>query len=170
MLKRLVLGLLKGGLVGGALAMLMIHGFGLNAFGAILAYILAIVAGLLTGLVAGRPIWAKDARIEAGLKAFAGAIVGAGLMWVMRSWVNVSLDFGAYGNGVVGELPIVALPTVATILALFYEADNSGAEPKASEETGETKARVAELASSDQSLADDLLEEDAPEERARRTR
>jgi hypothetical protein len=172
MLKRLLLGLVKGGLVGGAFALLMIHGFGLNAFGALLAYILAMVVGVVTGLVAGKPIWAKDARIEAGLKAVAGAVVGALLMLALRSWANISLDLGAYGNGVIGELPIVALPTVATLLALFYEVDNTGATAAQAEEKEKDKperARIAEGAAGS-SLADELLEDDAAEERARRTR
>ncbi len=172
MLKRLLLGLVKGGLVGGAFALLMIHGFGLNAFGALLAYILAVVVGVVTGLIAGKPIWAKDARIEAGLKAVAGAVVGALLMFALRSWANISLDLGAYGNGVIGELPIVALPMVATILALFYEVDNTGATAAAAAEAeaAPQKARIAEGSGAEQSLADALLEDDAAEERARRTR
>src|SRR5690606_894675 len=68
----LVTGLIVGGLVGFALAKL-----GFAAPGAIVAYLAAGLAGALVGLIAGKPIWAKDARIEAGMKAIVGALLGA---------------------------------------------------------------------------------------------
>ena len=135
-----------------------------------LAYLLAVATGIVTGLVAGKPIWAKDARIEAGLKAAAGAVVGAGLMYALRTWGGVSVDLGAYGNGVLGELPMTALPMVATVLALFYEIDNSGEEPDAKSEVEKTgKTRVAE-ALPDAARVDDLYEDEPAEERVRRTK
>ena len=65
MLGRLITGILKGLVLGGLV------GFGLVKLGmavpaAWLAYVAAAITGVLIGLIAGKPIWAPDARIEAG--------------------------------------------------------------------------------------------------------
>jgi hypothetical protein len=98
MLIRLVLGLLKGlaigGLVGFGLAKL-----GLAAPAALFAYTAAALVGALVGLIAGKPIWAADGRIEAGLKAGFGALLATGLMALARSLgFAMPVDLGA-GRG-----------------------------------------------------------------------
>lgn len=161
MLKRALIGLLKGVLVGGALGAGLVYGLGVPVFAAWLAYVAAVVTGAVTGLVAGKPIWQKDARIEAGLKAVAGGVVGALAMFGIRQWLGVSIDLGELGKGALGDLPLTSLPLVATALALFFEIDNTGDDPKAG---ATTKKRVeGEKASVDQ--VDDLAEEEesAPE-------
>ncbi len=169
MLKRLLFGLVKGVLVGGLLGLLLVKGLGLTAFGAILAYLFAVLAGVLTGLVAGKPIWAKGARIEAGLKAFVGALLGAGVMFILRKWVPVHLDLGAFGNGVLGELPIASLPVVATGLALLYEIDNTGGDEPEEAEGAKSKKRVdAGAAPEEESLEEALEREDAEQRRSAR--
>ena len=75
MLGRLLVGIVKGIVLGGLL------GFGLLKLGqavpiAIVAYLAAAVTGILIGLIAGKPIWAPDAKIEAGMKAGVGALLG----------------------------------------------------------------------------------------------
>src|SRR5215813_4761895 len=97
MLKRLVVGLLLGAIVGVVLAVALAQGLGITsfdqgAFGAAGAYLAAVVTGVLTGLVAGKPIWSADGKIEAGLKAFFGALLAAGGMFVLRQWVHIPVD------------------------------------------------------------------------------
>ena len=126
--------------MGGLLAFALVKGFGLVTFGALIAYAAAVVTGVLTGLIAGKPIWARDARIEAGLKAFAGAFLGAAVMFALRRWVGVDVSLGELGQGVVGELPAVSLPLIGVALALVFELDHSvGRESETSEKT---KTRV----------------------------
>ena len=100
MAKRMILGLIKGLLVGGVVALVLVKGLGVVSFGAALAYVAAVATGALTGLVAGKPVWARGARIEAGVKAFAGALLAAGAMFVLRTWGDFSLDLSAYAAGV----------------------------------------------------------------------
>jgi hypothetical protein len=132
MLKRLLLGLVIGLVVGGVAAGVAIEGLGLVTFvgagGAAIAYVLAAFTGVLVGLVAGKPIWAKGGQIEAGLKAFFGALLGAGLMFAIRSWLGVTVDLGALhaGAGAIGTLPAASLPVIAMLLGGFYELDNTG--------------------------------------------
>jgi hypothetical protein len=161
------MGLLKGALVGGLLGAVCIYGLGMPVVAAWLAYLGAVLAGALTGLVAGRPIWAKGARIEAGLKAGAGALLAAAGMFAIRKWLGVSLDLGALGHGVIGDLPIVAFPMVATALALFFEIDNTGGEP---EPPKKTRVESVELGSDAAAEAEEapLEEEEDAVDKARR--
>jgi hypothetical protein len=130
MLKRLLVGIVIGILVGGLLAAGIVKLFGVTfalTGGAVLAYAAALLTGALVGLVAGKPVWAKGAWIEVGLKAFVGAVLAAGIMFVLRRWVDVSVNlvsFGA-GTGALGELPAASLPIIATLLSVFYELDNT---------------------------------------------
>jgi hypothetical protein len=133
MLKRLLLGLVIGLIVGALIAGVAVEGLGMLTFagtgGAALAYVFAAVTGVLVGLVAGKPIWARGGQIEAGLKAFFGALLGAGLMFALRSWVSVplDLDFIHAGHGLLGNLPAASLPVIAMLLGGFYELDNTPA-------------------------------------------
>jgi hypothetical protein len=169
MLTRLLIGIAKGLFIGGLL------GFGLAkagfvAPGAFIAYLAAALAGVLTGLVAGKPIWAKDAKIEAGMKAVVGALLGAGLMYATRRWLNIALPFElgdlsaaneslgeTAASGTVGGLAVTSLATIAGLLGGFYEADNTPSEG----DDGEAKARSSTVRVA---AADDDEDEDAGEE------
>src|SRR5271170_1592032 len=109
MLRRLLIGLVLGLVVGGLAAAGLVAGLHMTMFdagtgGIVLAYIAAALTGVLTGLVAGKPIWASGAKIEAGLKAFFGALIAGGLMFAARRWLTttVDLDFIHAGAGAIG--------------------------------------------------------------------
>lgn len=187
MLGRLLFGIVKGLIVGGLLGFALAK-MGFIAPGAIVAYLGAAVTGVLIGLVAGKPIWAKDAKIEAGMKAVVGALLGAGLMWAVRRWlggipVPVSLGSLAAPNlslheastyGTVGGLALTSLPVVSAVLGAFYDVDNtpgSDTEPKQTEpakvEGATAKPKLPAAAA--QKLLDELDDEDeAPAEKRQR--
>ncbi|HEY4012416.1 MAG TPA: hypothetical protein VGM06_03710 [Polyangiaceae bacterium] len=164
MVRRLLIGLVLGLLVGGAIAAGLIAGLGVQTFagteGMLLGYLAAALAGAGTGLVAGKPIWSKGGKVEAGLKSFFGALLGAGLMFALHRWVNWSIAIPALGAASptpIGDLPEASLPLLAAVLGGFFELDNTGeVEPAkgknadrarvAAEEPGR-KARVAAPAS-----------------------
>jgi len=161
MLKRLALGLVLGLIMGALVAAAVIKGLGVVTFGSFYAYVFAAVTGVLTGLVTGKPIWAKGAQIEAGLKAFFGALLGAGVMAAIRAWVHVDVDLSALApnmSGSLGDMP-AALPVIGALLGAAYEADNTpepeqekkGAEAKGSgkAQPGGSKTRVAKDESDD---------------------
>lgn len=163
MLGRLLFGLIKGLLVGGLL------GFGLVQLGFAvltpwLAYPAAVLTGVLVGLIAGKPIWAKDAKIEAGAKAFFGALLGAGMMFASRQWLGMmlpALGMLAPAGGALGMLAMTALPMIGGLLGAFYEADNDApAEEK--KEGGDTqeRKRVASTPGSKASAGEDELDEE----------
>jgi len=166
MLGRLLIGLVKGLLIGALL------GFGLAKLGlgapiGLIAYPAAALCGVLVGLVAGKPIWAKDAKIEAGMKAFVGAILGAGLMFAARKWLTMEVALPLQGlveakaaSGALGMLAITSLAMITAVLGGFYEADNDPSESDGGASTGKRVAadgpRVG--ASAGEELGDEELE------------
>jgi hypothetical protein len=138
MLKRLLLGLVLGCLVGGLAAAAMVKGLGWPTFtdagGMVVAYLAALVTGAVTGLVAGKPIWARGAQIEALLKAFFGALLGAAAMFALRKWAAIPLDLPlSLGAGPIYELPAAALPAIGGVLGAFYGLDNTDSPEPAQE-------------------------------------
>jgi hypothetical protein len=149
----LLWGLFVGIVIGGGTSLLAALGLHLplnEPLAALWAYPFAALNGVLVGLFAGKPIWAKGARIEAGLKAVFGALLGAALMFAARKWLGGALDLSSFGmgQGAVGTNAALVFPLVATVMALLFEVDNMfGGDNKASDggkkRIGQgTKARV----------------------------
>src|SRR5262245_41818954 len=73
---RIVVGLIKGALVGGAAAYgLLRAGFTSGVY----AYIACVVVGALVGVVAGKPPWKSETMWTPIIKLIVGGAVGAGL-------------------------------------------------------------------------------------------
>jgi len=146
MFKRLILGILIGLVMGAAAAGAVVRGLGVVSFaaanlGTMLAYAAALATGAAVALVAGKPIWAKGAWIEVGLKAFFGSLLAAGGMFALRKWGVMNLDLSRFGAGVgaIGYLPAAALPIIATVLSVFFEIDNTEAPEEAAASKGPNK-------------------------------
>jgi hypothetical protein len=184
MLGRLLIGIVKGLLVGGLLGFALAK-LGIAAPGAVVAYLAAAVAGVLVGLIAGKPIWAKDAKIEAGMKAFVGALLGAGLMYAARRWLtmplpvtlgplseaNTSLGEAATSTGTIGGLAITSLAAIAGLLGGFYEADNDPADGEHAPEGNAKRAPTSgkRIAANDAGEeADEELDADPDQKRSKK--
>lgn len=178
MLKRLIVGLILGTVIGGVFAAVLVQGLGMMTFSnPVFAYLAAAATGVITGLVAGKPIWSADGKIEAGLKAFFGILLGLGGMFALRTWANVHLDLGMLkaGEGNLGDLPAASLPIIAAVLAGFYEIDNSpseGADAKAESSTpGESSKKAAgkkvRVVDEDEETADEEADEPAAKKKSR---
>ncbi len=175
MLGRLFVGIVKGIVLGGLL------GFGLVKLGwavpgAVVAYLAAALVGVLIGLIAGKPIWAKDAKIEAGMKAGVGALLGLGLMFAARKWLTFGVPApllsltGAKFEGAVptlGAFGMTALAAVAAVLGGFYDADNTPEAEKPEDKSAKpapTKARIAN-SEAEEDLDEDIAEEPEKKEK-----
>lgn len=130
MLKRLVAAVLEG-VLPGALVAFGLSKLGLDATWAL--YAAVAVVGVLTGLVAGRPVWARGAKTEALLKAVAGALIALVVLFGFRKWLpSVQVDLSAFGvgRGAIGSVPWAFLPSVGVALALVLEIDDAfGSDP-----------------------------------------
>lgn len=162
MLKRLIVGLVLGVVIGAIAAAVLVQGLGMAVFAsAALAYLAAAATGALSGLVAGKPIWSADGKIEAGLKAFFGVLLGLGGMFVLRQWVHlqVDLDMLKAGEGEIGDLPAASLPIIAAVLSGFFELDNTPSEDAPKGEDSDKKpvgtGKKVRLAEEDGDDADD---------------
>jgi hypothetical protein len=168
MLKRLLIGVIKGLLLGGLVYAGLVFGLHMVFSGGIIAYVLAVVLGALTGLIAGKPIWRSGAGVEAGLKAFFGMGLAALGMYLVDRFVPLTTLMQTFApSSVPGTTPgynLLALPVISTILAMLYEVDNTP-EPEGAEKKGEAApkqlsgARVANL---DDVPLDDIEEPVAP--------
>jgi hypothetical protein len=151
MLKRLISGIVIGLVLGAIAAAAVIKGLHVLAFaGPMLAYVAALATGAVVALVAGKPVWAKGAWIEVGLKAFFGSLLAAGAMFALRKWGVIPLDLSSFGAGPaeripLGLLPAASLPIIATVLSIFFEIDNTDApeEQAPSKQGAKPQLRVA---------------------------
>jgi hypothetical protein len=174
MFKRIFVGLLIGLVVGGGVAALLTQALGIgfdgNA-GALFAYLFASLTGVLVGLIAGKPIWSQAGKIEAGLKAFFGALISVGLMFAIRQWVTMSLDLSTFpfqvGTGAVSELPATTLPLIGALIGGFFEADNTPEEPDTKAQP-KTKVRVGTKASAAAGDEDEGAEAESEKKTKRR--
>ncbi|MCB9631595.1 MAG: hypothetical protein H6721_05575 [Sandaracinus sp.] len=148
--KRLLLGLIKGLLVGAALGAGAHFGLGWTTATGLLAYLLAMGAGASAGLLGGKPPWRQDTWIESVLKAVAGLGVGALLYWVTSTWVAIGLPLSFLGleEGTPWTShPLLMLPAVALVFGTLVELDNtddgSTATPSRGPKSAKTKARIA---------------------------
>lgn len=134
---RVLLGLIKGGVVGAAV------GFAATKVGlttGVMSWLIYGAVGFLVGLVCGKAIWRQETLWTPVLKGIFGALIGAGLYWVAgKALGGVTLPF----NQAVGAAPDAPLPAVPALLAplvgivygIFVEIDD-----------GERKAKEAAAA------------------------
>jgi hypothetical protein len=139
---RVIVGLLKGLVVGGAM------GFGLLRLGWIstaVAYLACAVVGAVVGVVAGRAPWKADTIWTPVLKMIVGAVIGVGLaalglhfapsVDVYVKPLQVGLDSVPLRSG-----PILA-PIVGVLYGIFVEWDDGGAKKAASAPTAEDASK-----------------------------
>ena len=138
MLKRLLIGLAKGLVTGGALGALFQLGLGWPSAAGLLGYLLAMGAAATAGTVAGKPPWRQEAWIEGVLKSGFGLGIGALLFWVATSFLSFDLPFalGPIPAGVPWvSQPLLMLPPIAAVYGAIIELDNTG-DGKAATKTG----------------------------------
>ncbi len=132
MLKRLVVGLLKGVVVGALLGAAVHFGLGWTDASGLLGYLLAMGAGATSGVLAGTPPWRQATWIESLLKAGAGLGVGALLYWLGVRWGDFPLPFALPGLAAGSSwtrAPILFMAAVSAVFGALVELDNTGDEP-----------------------------------------
>jgi hypothetical protein len=133
---RVVLGLLKGGVVGAAIGALA---FKLGITSGVLAFIAYGLVGGLAGIVAGKPPWRQETMWTSLLKGIFGFGIGCVLYWAAHKFLGgVPASFAA-GLGVppgraLVEVPFLLGPAIGAAWGILVEVDDSiGGKPKAAD-------------------------------------
>jgi hypothetical protein len=124
---RILLGLLKGGVIGAVVGYLA--GRAGIASGPIAFGVYAVV-GAVAGLLCGRPLWRQDTLWTPLLKAIFGLAVGAGLFLVSRKFLNgVHIPIAAIPGAsehALPEVPALLGPAIGMVYGAFVELDDAG--------------------------------------------
>jgi hypothetical protein len=125
---RVVLGLLKGAVVGGALGW---AAFKLGVTAGAAAVITYAIIGGVVGMLCGKPPWRQDTFWTSALKGIGGLIVGGLLYWggsKLFGGLHIALPaaLGASPDRSVAELPILLGPLVGALWGAFVEVDDGG--------------------------------------------
>ncbi|MCA9668558.1 MAG: hypothetical protein KC503_23360 [Myxococcales bacterium] len=120
---RVLLGLLKGGIIGGGL------GFGFMQLGAMpsfVHYLFYGIIGALVGFVAGKPFWRHETIWTPVVKAIVGFGICLGLYaLVVKAFGDPQLAF--IGPGVtVSKVPYALGAAVGIVYGIFVEVDDGG--------------------------------------------
>ena len=126
---RVILGLLKGGIIGGALGFGFMHLGGLSKLG-FMHYLLYGLIGALVGFVAGKPFWRHDTIWTPVVKAVVGFAICLGLYaLVAKAFGDPELSF--VGKGVtVSSLPYALGAAIGVLYGVFIEVDDGGKAKK----------------------------------------
>lgn len=152
MTKRLLVGLLKGLVVGGAIGAIFQLALRWCPTSEWLGYLIAMGTGATAGLLAGRPPWAQEAWIEGVLKAVFGLGIGALLFWLGVRFANFTVPF-AFAHAPQGtpwtEVPLLYAPPIAALYGAIIELDNTGDAGKGKPDKGGGKGARARVAGAD---------------------
>lgn len=154
--KRLLLGLLKGLVIGGAFGALLHFGLERHTITEWYNWLLYPVIGAISGALAGRAPWKPGAWIAGVLKGVFGLAVGAGLFALGSRFLPEMALFGAAAKSSLATYPLVFAPMLATLYATLVELDDGGDQ---AEEEPASGVRVGKISVEDIDVGED---EEAP--------
>ena len=139
---RVILGLLKGGVVGAALGALA---FKLGVGGGIAAVVLYALVGGAAGLLCGRPPWRQDTFWTSALNGLFGLAVGGGLYFLARKLLggahaSFTAALGAPDKPL-AEIPLLLGPAIGAAWGIFVEVDDSAGPENRAANKGGAKAK-----------------------------
>jgi hypothetical protein len=122
---RLLLGTIKGGLIGAGLGYAATR---LGVTGGVLAFATYAVVGFLVGLVCGKALWRQETLWTPALKGLVGAGLLTGIYWGATKLLGgLKLGFathlGAPDQPLV-HLPLLLAPILGIVYGIFIEIDD----------------------------------------------
>jgi hypothetical protein len=122
---RVVLGVLKGALVGVAVGMVA---WKLQLTSGVLAFAVYGMVGALVGVICGKPLWRQETLWTPLLKGIFGFGVGLGIFWVMKKVFGATHLPFATGLGAPDrpfiEIPYLLGPLIGILYGIFVEVDD----------------------------------------------
>jgi len=137
---RVLLGIIKGGVVGAAVGFAATRvGFGTRAA----AWLVYGLIGFLVGIVCGKAIWRHDTLVTPLLKGVFGFLLGLGLYWLAgKTLSGIPAPFTTRFFGHDDKIPTIPLllgPAIGILYGIFVEVDD-GERKKAAEASAPPKA------------------------------
>ena len=137
---RVLLGTLKGVVIGGAVGYLATKaGLGSGSSG----YLVYAAVGFLVGIICGKPLWRQETLWTPVLKGVFGAAILAGLYWGATKLLGgftvplpQALADVAGGTRPLVQLPLLLAPALAVIYGIFVEVDDGGSKAAAAATPG----------------------------------
>jgi hypothetical protein len=130
---RVLLGIIKGGVVGAAVGFAATRvGFGTGAA----AWLVYGLIGFLVGIVCGKAIWRHDTLVTPLLKGVFGFLLGMGLYWLAGKTLSgvpapfTTPYFGPHDK--ISTIPLLVGPIIGILYGIFVEVDD-GERKKAAE-------------------------------------
>jgi len=124
---RILLGLLKGGIVGAAIGYLASRA-GIHA--GLVAMLIYGVVGAAVGLICGKPVWRQDTLWTPLLKAIFGFGVGIGLSFLARKFLSgVHIPIAAIPDAAdhaLPQVPALMAAGIGILYGAFVELDDAG--------------------------------------------
>ena len=128
---RVLLGLLKGLIIGGAL------GYAATRLGVTagpLAFATYAAVGFAVGLLGGRAFWRHETLWTPALKGIFGAAICVGLYWLASKFlggfsVQLPSALGVSADRPAVQVPLVLAPVLAVIYGIFVEVDDGERKP-----------------------------------------
>ena len=124
---RLIVGLIKGLVVGGAAA------YGALRLGLVTGFwtlVCCAVIGAFVGIIAGKAPWKAETLWTPAIKALFGAIVGVGLGAAVLYVLPDRSLFSIEGLGALSLHSPVVLPVIGALFGAFVELDDGGDSKK----------------------------------------
>lgn len=144
--KRLLIGMLKGLFIGGAIGALVHFALGAPKLDNFMNYPLYALVGALSGALAGRPPWQQGAWVASILKAVFGLVLGAGLYALAHAFLTGPFHLGFIPGAVSAPLaqqPVLFAPLLAMVYATFVELDDGGEQPEPAVATGVRAGKIS---------------------------
>lgn len=129
---RVILGLLKGGVVGAAIGG---GAWKLGITGGVLAVVTYAIIGGVVGMLCGRPPWRQDTVWTTTLKGIFGAVIGGVLFWgAGKLFGGAHLAFasklGVPADRPLIDVPLLLGPAIGALWGIFVEIDDGGSADK----------------------------------------
>jgi hypothetical protein len=120
---RVIIGLIKGAIVGGAVGFGLLH---LGWTGGVMAYLACALVGAVVGVVAGQAPWRASTIWTPVLKMIFGAGIGVGLCAIgFKLLPNPEFHAGSLGILSLHSGPVLA-PLIGVLYGVFVEVDDGG--------------------------------------------
>jgi hypothetical protein len=123
---RLLLGTIKGGLIGAGLGFAATR---LGVTGGVLAFATYAAVGFVVGLVCGKALWRQETLWTPAIKGFVGAALLCGIYFgATKLLPGVRLSFASHLAGVpdapLVNLPLLLAPLLGIVYGVFVEIDD----------------------------------------------